>query len=299
MNISASPFIPSGSAANVLVSLGGVIQKPGTDFLIVQSGGNNTSTIRFTTPPPSGVPAFLIAMGGQGSLTLEPTWNAKGDLIVASGDNSASILPVGSNGQALVANSAAPLGVNWATPVYVPAGAVFYFATASAPSGYLVCDGQAVSRSTYAALFAVVGTSHGSGDGVSTFNVPNLVDRFAVGSGSAYSMGASGGNADATLVSHTHTASVTDSGHSHSITQTDHSHGTQTYMKDGGGICANRGDSGSCHYISGGSGTNGAQANITINSATTGITVSNSTEGSSATNANLPPYYGLLPVIKY
>ena len=299
MNISGSPFIPSGSAANVLVSLGGVIQKPGTDFLIVQSGGNNTSTIRFTTPPPSGVPAFLIAMGGQGSLTLEPTWNAKGDLIVASGDNSASILPVGSNGQALVANSAAPLGVNWATPVYVPAGAVFYFATASAPSGYLVCDGQAVSRSTYAALFAVVGTSHGSGDGVSTFNVPNLVDRFAVGSGSAYSMGASGGNADATLVSHTHTASVTDSGHSHGITQTDHSHSTSTFMTDGGGICANRGDGGSCHQMGTGSGTSGAQANITINNATTGITVSNSTEGSSATNANLPPYYGLLPVIKY
>jgi microcystin-dependent protein len=52
---------------------------------------------------------------------------------------------------------------------------------ATPPSGFLECDGTAVSRSTYAALFAVVGTTYGIGDGSTTFNVPNLTDNVAVG----------------------------------------------------------------------------------------------------------------------
>jgi microcystin-dependent protein len=53
--------------------------------------------------------------------------------------------------------------------------------TATAPSGFLECDGSAVSRSTYAALFAVIGTTYGAGDGSTTFNVPDLTDKVAVG----------------------------------------------------------------------------------------------------------------------
>lgn len=62
-----------------------------------------------------------------------------------------------------------------------PVGAIVMFGGGAAPQGYLMCQGQAVSRATYSALFAVVGTSFGGGDGSSTFNVPNLVGKFPVG----------------------------------------------------------------------------------------------------------------------
>lgn len=63
-------------------------------------------------------------------------------------------------------------------------GTVVAFASNIVPNGYLLCDGSAVSRTAYAQLFAVIGTTYGSGDGSSTFNVPNLIDRFIHGSAS-------------------------------------------------------------------------------------------------------------------
>ena len=62
----------------------------------------------------------------------------------------------------------------------VPSGAVFYFAASSAPTGYLTCDGSSISRTTYADLFAVVGTTFGSVDG-NTFNLPDLRGEFIRG----------------------------------------------------------------------------------------------------------------------
>jgi hypothetical protein len=87
--IGATPFVPAGSSANLIVSIGGVIQRPGADFLIVQSGGVNTSTIRFTSPPASGVSCFIVALGGQGSLVSNLDWDNKGEILVATGDNAA------------------------------------------------------------------------------------------------------------------------------------------------------------------------------------------------------------------
>lgn len=63
----------------------------------------------------------------------------------------------------------------------VPAGAVCSFAGSSAPDGWLVCDGAAVSRTTYAALFEQIGTVFGAGDGVATFNLPDLRGEFVRG----------------------------------------------------------------------------------------------------------------------
>ena len=63
----------------------------------------------------------------------------------------------------------------------------------SIPTGYLNCDGAAVSRSTYSALFALIATTYGSGDGSSTFNVPNLAGRFAIGKSGSYALGSTGG----------------------------------------------------------------------------------------------------------
>lgn len=62
-----------------------------------------------------------------------------------------------------------------------PEGTISAFAGTAAPTGYLLCDGAAVSRATYADLFAVIGTNYGAGDGTTTFNVPDLRGRFLRG----------------------------------------------------------------------------------------------------------------------
>jgi len=67
--------------------------------------------------------------------------------------------------------------------VRLPAGAILPYAGATAPDGYLVCDGSAVSRTTYADLFAAIGTSYGVGNGSSTFNLPDLRGRTVIGVG--------------------------------------------------------------------------------------------------------------------
>lgn len=64
----------------------------------------------------------------------------------------------------------------------VPAGTVLWLSTPTVPAGYLLCNGAAVGRATYPELFAAIGTTYGAGDGSTTFNLPNLIDRFAQGS---------------------------------------------------------------------------------------------------------------------
>lgn len=79
--------------------------------------------------------------------------------------------------------------------ILVPVGCVQAYAGSTLPTGWLLCDGSAVSRTDYAALYAVIGTTYGAGDGSTTFNLPNLVNRMAVGSGSSYAIAATGGEA--------------------------------------------------------------------------------------------------------
>ena len=64
----------------------------------------------------------------------------------------------------------------------LPTGSYIQFAGSQAPAGFLVCNGGEISRTTYSELFAVIGTTYGSGDGSTTFNLPNLTDRFLQGS---------------------------------------------------------------------------------------------------------------------
>ena len=107
-----------------------------------------------------------------------------------------------------------------------PSGTVLMFAGLSAPFGYLLCDGSAVSRTSYASLFTAIGTIHGAGNGSTTFNLPNLKGKIAAGIDSTQTefdtLGKTGG-----AKSHTHT-NTTGSGESgsHSHTTTDHSHNT-------------------------------------------------------------------------
>lgn len=85
---------------------------------------------------------------------------------------------------------------------FVPPGAVLPYGTTSVPAGYLLCDGQAIDRTDYADLFSVIGTSYGPGNGVDTFNVPDLRGRVIVGkaaSGTFQSINSSGGEERVTL----------------------------------------------------------------------------------------------------
>ena len=65
----------------------------------------------------------------------------------------------------------------------LPTGTIVPYAGATAPDGFLLCDGSAVSGTTYSALFSVIGTTYGEGDGNTTFNLPDSTDRILQGSG--------------------------------------------------------------------------------------------------------------------
>lgn len=65
--------------------------------------------------------------------------------------------------------------------IFGMAGVVLPFAGAAAPSGWLLCNGAAISRTTFAHLFSVIGTTHGAGDGSTTFNLPDLRGEFIRG----------------------------------------------------------------------------------------------------------------------
>jgi len=103
----------------------------------------------------------------------------------------------GTSGQYLQ-SAGAGAAPTWASVTGVPSGSVMPYAGSSAPTDWLLCSGAAVSRTTYAALFAVIGTTYGSGDGSTTFNLPDLRGRAVAGQdnmgGSAANRITSGGS---------------------------------------------------------------------------------------------------------
>ena len=72
-------------------------------------------------------------------------------------------------------------------------GTILPWSTSSVPTGFLECDGAAVSRSTYATLFAVIAATYGAGDGSSTFNLPNLANNVPVGKSPNKALASTGG----------------------------------------------------------------------------------------------------------
>jgi hypothetical protein len=139
----------------------------------------------------------------------------------------------------------------------VPTGGIILWSgsTGSIPATWYLCDG--------------------------TNGTPDLRNSFIVGAGSTYAVNATGGTADAVVVTHNHTASVTDPGHTHGVSAT-------SLMGNWSGGTQNlRNDVRSVGYDP-----------VTINSNTTGITVTNTSAGVSGTNANLPPYYALAYIMK-
>jgi len=155
-------------------------------------------------------------------------------------------------------------------------GSMQMWPTATAPTGYLLCAGSAVSRTTYATLYAVIGTTYGIGDGTTTFNLPDLRGRSPFGVSGSYALASTGGSADAIVVSHTHTATSTDSGHTHGYTAPS--------------LSPNNAAGSIPDYITTTSATTATgNANITTTVAAT---------GSSGTGANLSPYLAINFIIK-
>jgi microcystin-dependent protein len=104
----------------------------------------------------------------------------------------------------------------------LPAGAIMPFAMNSAPSGWLAANGLAVSRTTYAALFAAIGTTYGAGDGSTTFALPDLRGYFVRGSGTnsdGVAAGTFGAKQADAVGPHTHSGTTGDDSpdHTHSI----------------------------------------------------------------------------------
>ena len=142
-----------------------------------------------------------------------------------------------------------------------PTGSIIMYGAATAPTGWLLCDGSAVSRTTYADLFAVIGTTFGVGNGSTTFNLPNLRNRFVVGAGASYNNNDTGGEA-------THVLTIEEMpAHSHAIATVGEGIGTGFYVSQ-------------------------------WNPAGSTVSRSTSSVGGGQAHNNLPPYIGLTFIIK-
>lgn len=119
----------------------------------------------------------FVAVGTGGIPDL-----AKGSLVTSDGASNGE-LTVGTDGQVLVADSGETAGIKWETPSSGggEVGAISSYVSDTIPTGYLLCDGSAISRATYSALYAIIGDAFGEGDGSTTFNLPDLRGRFLRG----------------------------------------------------------------------------------------------------------------------
>jgi microcystin-dependent protein len=191
----------------------------------------------------------------------------------------------------------------------VPSGVIHIYAGATVPSGWLLCNGQSVLKSTYQNLFNSIGYVFG-GSGTS-FNLPNLAGNVPVGVGGTLgaTLGATGGEATHTLSTsempaHSHSDSGhshSDNGHSHGVTDPTHVHG----MGIGAGLATG------VPYVASGSSTSGSTNNsgcmrnvatgVTVNSGNASIAASTANltnTGGGVAHNNLQPYIALNYIIK-
>ena len=173
---------------------------------VTPTAGDNSTKIATTEFVNAKAGNYLPLSGGTmtGAInTANNTWNKLGDDVFFGDRNVAGKMCIKSRnyvnpGIAFFNQSDTKVGIvdvnnafDFNMPVkekggfLVPIGVVQSFAGSTTPQGWLLCDGSAVSRTDYAALFAVIGTTYGAGNGSTTFNLPNLVDKFVEGSATA------------------------------------------------------------------------------------------------------------------
>jgi microcystin-dependent protein len=115
-------------------------------------------------------------------------------------------------------------------------GTILPWSAASLPSGFLECAGAAVSRSTYSALFGVIGTTYGAGDGSTTFNVPNLADNVPMGKSGTKALASTGGANTVTVTPIGNISGSTANATLSTAQLASHSHSTPpNFNADGGG----------------------------------------------------------------
>lgn len=195
----------------------------------------------------------------------------------------------------------------------LPAGSIMAWGGATAPSNWLICDGSAVSRSNYASLFNAIGVQYGSGDGSTTFNLPDLRGRVPVGrnSGTFSTLGSIGGTETVTLTtaqipSHTHANTLTNA----TVASSSHTHGSSTmtaavwvgYWKTRNGTSWTATNSGGVTAPGSNSTSTTSGASIEGStdgpSATTTVGITNASAGSDGSHNNLQPYQVINFIIK-
>lgn len=150
------------------------------------------------TIPPALLPTPAVpALGVTDTPTIDMTLTGAGTTASPWNVSSAVLaVPVGLlTGPGTIPPALLPAATSGRIP-----GEVIAYAGATTPSGWLLCNGGAVSRTTYSDLFTAIGTTYGVGDGSTTFNLPNLAGRTAIGQNATYPLGTAGG-----AETHTHT----------------------------------------------------------------------------------------------
>lgn len=226
------------------------------------SGASPIATKLVTDVPnayPIGISTFMVDASSVGW----PAQNATITTVLISTSRAFQLLAEYTTSQMWVRVAADNAWGPWLSLTGTPAGSINLFAGAAAPAGFLLCDGSAISRATYAALFAVIGTTYGAGDGTTTFNLPNLKGKVPVGLDATQTefdvLGETGGAKTVTLTAnempvHTHTQnghthiqnSHTHTNTAHNHTQTGHDHTTANHTHASGAL------SGFMTYLSGG-----------------------------------------------
>lgn len=180
----------------------------------------------------------------------------------------------------IVAKDAALL----ADPRFLPLGSITDYAGTGDPSStWIICDGRPLSRSTYAPLFGLIGTAYGSGNGTTTFNIPDLRGRTTIGAGGGNGLtnrplASLGGQETVTLT----TAQMPQ--HRHALSDPGHQHQESFYSSFGGPL------QGAGHTAI------PAQASIFTGVSFTGITMANTGGGQS--HSNMQPYIALNKIIR-
>lgn len=176
---------------------------------------------------------------------------------------------------------------------FVPSGVILPYGGASAPTGFLLADGSAVSRTVYSDLFAICGTTYGTGNGTTTFNVPDLRAKIPAGFKSGDTNFGTRGSATVGAATHTlttselpaHNHTVNDPGHAHGVSDPGHAHGVggaPLVNAGGGGVdfTARNGFQGTANLNwSVGKTTDGAGTGISIGGAATGVSTNNAGSG--------------------